>query len=76
VSANDATDTKFVTASCPGGKTIVGGGASLGGTAFLNAAIDLSAPNDSNGWDVAAHEHTATAGNWSARAFALCAIVQ
>jgi hypothetical protein len=75
VSAADSSD-KNVTAQCPAGKKVVGGGA----TAHVvfghpkELTILASYPSGST-WKAVARESTAYAGNWILNAYAICANV-
>jgi hypothetical protein len=78
-SASNTSDaTKTVTATCPTGKQVVGGGAkAIGGDAVI--AITESAPTPVNteskrtGWTVTAGQVAVTAVAWSVEATAICA---
>jgi hypothetical protein len=77
LSASDATDSKVVTATCPGTKKVVGGGALLLNAGASNVAIERSGTEDGAGaaWTAAGHEHTPTASGWRILAQAICANV-
>jgi hypothetical protein len=66
---------KSVIASCPAGKTVIGGGAYVGGF-YESVAIDITRPYVPSGWMAAAHEHTETSGSWYVTAYAVCAYVE
>jgi hypothetical protein len=73
-SANDTVDSKSITATCPGGKKALGGGASLGGT-MNNVVIRTSRFDSTTSWAVTAAENPAVAGNWYVTAYVICAVV-
>ncbi|HEX8690634.1 MAG TPA: hypothetical protein VF729_10380, partial [Solirubrobacterales bacterium] len=71
--------TKTVTAACPTGKQVVGGGAKVVGGTILIAIVE-SAPTPVNaegkrtGWTAVAKEESGGgATNWSVEAYAVCA---
>lgn len=67
----DGEAVKAVEASCPSGKRVLGGGATVEGE-FTKVAIDWSAPEGNSAWFAAAHEHEAAAG-WALVVYAICA---
>jgi hypothetical protein len=72
----NSTDAKGVTANCPAGKKVVGGGAFVnasGGPVALRTSVPVSGSLD--GWAVTAYEPVAHGGNWNVNARALCANV-
>jgi hypothetical protein len=73
-SASDSSGSKFVEASCPGGKQLVGGGARIVG-AGGSVALDESYPLTSTKWRAYAYEVNATAVSWRVDTFAICAAV-
>jgi len=75
VSAANSND-KTITAQCPAGKKLIGGGA--------NAHVFLGHPKEitvlashptGNTWRAAAREAAPYAGNWFLNAYAICAVV-
>jgi hypothetical protein len=76
-SASDASDSKTVTAECPSGKQVTGGGASVLGanTKVVLSGSGLAPAVDGKrtGWTASAREVEAEAGNWSVEAHAICA---
>lgn len=65
-----------VTAECPAGKRIIGGGAGaspLAGTFYDDIAIVFSYPLTTTRWQAVASEVNPTAGNWRLAAYAICA---
>jgi len=76
-SAFNASDEKFVTAECPAGKEVLGGGARINGantkTVVNETAPALSPSGAHFGWYGSGREVVAEAENWSVSAFAICA---
>jgi hypothetical protein len=76
-SANDPTDSKTVTATCPTGRQVTGGGARVTGantkTVISESAPFISAENKRTGWVASAREVEAEASNWAVVAYAICA---
>ena len=72
VSVRDSDPTHAVTATCPAGKTVIGGGAHIF-DASGDAALDESYPPRPR-WHARAYEINATAANWHIAAFAICAV--
>jgi hypothetical protein len=75
--AMDSDTEKSVTATCPAGKKIVGGGGyAIGVFGFPDdVGLVASYPVSGTGWRVVAREINAFAGAWLARAYAVCANV-
>jgi hypothetical protein len=74
-SVSDASDTKAVTAFCPTGKEVLGGGVRLNGASAKVIPVE-SSPNASAhvGWTASAREiEGGTIESWSVTAFAVCA---
>lgn len=76
--SNTAEATKTVTASCPTGKQVVGGGAKvIGGDVLVavteSAPAPASAEGKRTGWTAVAREATASTVAWSVEAHAICA---
>jgi hypothetical protein len=76
-SVSNPTDTKEITASCPAGKEVTGGGARING-AKVNVVVSESGPElnpegKRTGWYVSAREVAAETEPWSVTAFAICA---
>jgi hypothetical protein len=76
--SNTSEATKTVTASCPNGKQVVGGGAkAVGGDKLI--AITASAPTapgadgKRTGWTAVATQAEVSGTNWAVEAFAVCA---
>ena len=62
-----------VTASCPAGKVLVGGGSMLGGsTQGVNIKTSTVASVTGNAWYAYAEEDTPQDGNWTITAYAIC----
>lgn len=82
-SVANSNTSKTVTASCPGAKRAIGGGASLagsGGSLSQRVALFQSQPvlNGSGlpvGWVAGGEETTDTSSNWTVSAYAVCATV-
>jgi hypothetical protein len=79
-SATDAGDTKTVTAECPAGKQVTGGGARAVPATFVGfiymvdsfPAVNIDGKR--TGWSASAQEvATADPGTWTLEAFAICA---
>jgi trimeric autotransporter adhesin len=74
----DSVDPKTITAECPAGKQVIGGGAKITGT-VTTVAVTESAPTPLNaeskrtGWTAAAREIAPEAGEWALEAYAICA---
>jgi hypothetical protein len=65
---------KSIVATCPAGKKVVGGGGyAYDGTFPSQVAVVASYPSGSTTWRFVAHEVDPYAGNWYARAHAVCA---
>jgi len=75
-SSNDSTNWKSINATCPAGKKVIGGGASLLGQHLQLVALAFSSPfSDLGGWSAAANEMNPTENNWQVVAKAICANV-
>jgi hypothetical protein len=76
VSATNSTAFKTLSAICPTGKRVIGGGARVTGTGIADVAIVDSFPDsDGTKWNAAARESDPTLGQWALTAYALCATV-
>lgn len=80
MSVNDSQALKIVTANCPAGKSILGGGtylAPLNAATYRAVAVPTSVPTSGkNGWTAAGMELPADyAGNWQLQVYALCGTV-
>lgn len=76
VSAVNSTSTRWVIATCPAGKKVVGGGGSAyGATGGVGIALFWNHPNTTSSWRVAAQEIDPYALNWYVVAYAICADV-
>jgi hypothetical protein len=74
-SAFDSLAFKGVIASCPAGKKVIGGGASMI-SPTTSVALSTSMPTVAGtGWHALAEEVNPTAFNWLVRAYAICANV-
>ena len=77
-SVNDSATTKSVTATCPVGKEVLGGGVKINSAAAVNVVPSESAPvvsatNSRVGWIAGGREFTTEEGNWQVVAYAICA---
>jgi hypothetical protein len=77
-SVNDSETTKSVTALCPVGKEVLGGGVRINSPATVNVVPSESAPlvsaaNGRVGWIGGGREFAAEPGNWQVVAYAICA---
>jgi hypothetical protein len=70
-SDSSADDAKSVSAACPDGTQLVGGGGGIGGDATGVTLVRSSA--DGNGWTVVAQELVPSEAAWSVDAVAFCA---
>ncbi len=73
-SANDSTVAKILSANCPAGKQLLGGGARIVGAAG-SVAVDESYPLTATQWRATATEVVATGANWYVNAYAICGTV-
>ena len=72
-SANNSTATKSVTAPCPVGKSVLGGGGSIsGGGGNVHFTRLNAVGGGTNGFVAAASENGNYANNWSITAYAIC----
>jgi hypothetical protein len=73
-SASDGTDEKTATATCTGGRKVVGGGYKIVSTIAGNPVPTITQATSDTVWSATAVE---TGGNptWSIQAFAVCATV-
>jgi hypothetical protein len=73
-SATDSNSPKTATANCSVGKTIVGGGAAIGGAGLAGGKIALTESRPGSGsWIASAMETANEANTWTVTAYALCA---
>jgi hypothetical protein len=76
VSPTSSANTKTISAVCPTGKRVVGGGARVTGTGIADVTIVDSFPDsDGTKFNAAARESDATVGQWALTAYAMCATV-
>jgi len=68
----DSVSPKYITATCPVGKKVIGGGAVINNSGY-DTAVYFSYPDGENAWYAGFKEDTATAGNWWGRTYAICA---
>jgi hypothetical protein len=75
--SNGNEDTKSVTATCPAGKEVTGGGARINGVkgniSVSESGPELNAEGKRTGWYVSAREFAPETEPWSITAFAVCA---
>jgi hypothetical protein len=71
--ATDSSTTKSVTATCPGTKRVVGGGARATGGGATDVAVSESYPVSANQWTAFAREINPVGGSWALTVYALCA---
>jgi hypothetical protein len=77
-SINDSETEKSVTATCPTGKEVIGGGARINSPSSVAVAVSASYPlvssnNGRIGWIASGHETPTEPGNWQVVAYAICA---
>ncbi len=66
---------KAITASCPAGKKVVGGGIEIGGPGRARVSATENQPAGDAAWEAEAFEVVATAASWKLEAHAICATV-
>jgi hypothetical protein len=71
--SSNSVATRSLTAGCPSGKRVVGGGGTVLPANQPGVAITASYMGADNTWIVRAREVSATGGNWSINAVAICA---
>lgn len=78
-SASDSSATKVVTASCPAGKSVIGGGHFLlpyNQATYRGIAVGASRPVNGNSWNAVGIELASTfTPSWQLSAYAICATV-
>jgi hypothetical protein len=74
-SGSNSNTVKSQSVSCPGGKQLLGGGASVSTTSSSLAITRSSPSSDLKTWTAEAQETAAFAGNWRVTAYAICATV-
>ena len=77
-SENDSKDEKSVTAKCPSGKEVIGGGARINSSAKVAVDVNASYPlvesnNARAGWIASGRETPEESENWQVVAYAICA---
>jgi len=65
---------KSITATCTGGRKIVGGGAIIGSDASGQVGITASYPSSATVWTATGVEHDNDNSNWTITAYALCSL--
>lgn len=73
--ANNSLRAKFVTATCPAGKTAISGGGRIGPPNIGVAFTAMQRVNANRAWRVAAHEVDVTGAPWTLYASVVCANV-
>jgi hypothetical protein len=73
--ANDSVSLKTMTAQCPAGKTVIGGGARIVAGSSNFAFLALQRVLGNTGWRAVAHEVNPTSANWQVWVLAICANV-
>ena len=74
-SAINSTATRTLTASCPSGKTALGGGVAVTPTTASEVAITASYLANSTTWTASAQEVNAQAASWGLNVVVVCALV-
>ena len=74
-SAINSTATRTLTASCPSGKTALGGGVSVTPTTASEVAITTSYLANATTWTASAQEVNAQAASWALNVVVICALV-
>jgi hypothetical protein len=74
-SGSNSNTVKSQSVSCPSGKRLLGGGASVNTTSNSLAITRSSPSGDLKTWTAEAQETAAFAGNWRVTAYAICATV-
>jgi hypothetical protein len=77
-SISNSEDEKTITATCPAGKEVIGGGGRINAPVSVNVALSQSYPstaanNSRNAWIATAREPAIEAGSWQVVAYAICA---
>ena len=73
--ALNSTSPKAVTATCPAGKKVLGGGVEIGGAGRGRVTPTENKPTGDNAWEAEAFEAVATAATWKVVVHAICATV-
>ena len=74
-SAINSTATRTLTATCPSGKTALGGGVAVTPTTASEVAITASYLANSTTWTASAQEVNAQVANWGLNVVVICALV-
>jgi hypothetical protein len=74
-SANNSSSSKTVTANCPAGLRVLGGGFSLSGSGVSQGDIEVLAayPSSDTSFSAQALEDVSVSGSWQVHAYAICA---
>jgi hypothetical protein len=73
--AQSSSSPKTVTATCPAGKKVLGGGIEVGGPGRSRVTVTESQPAGDSGWEAEAFEALATGAAWKLEAHAICGTV-
>jgi hypothetical protein len=66
---------KNITATCPAGKRVIGGGVELSGAGRARVTVTENTPAGESGWEAEAFEAVATGATWKIVVHAICANV-
>jgi hypothetical protein len=72
-SAIDSSTTRTLTASCPAGKRVLGGGVAISPADTAGVALTSNYLANATTWTGSAREIVATTGNWGLNAVVICA---
>jgi hypothetical protein len=76
ITPSSSANSKTISAVCPTGKRVIGGGARVTGAGIADVTVNESFPDsDGTKWNAVARESDATIGSWALTAYALCATV-
>ena len=65
---------KSITATCTGGRKVVGGGAIIGADASAQVGVTASYPSSATVWTATAVEFDNDFSNWTITAYAICGL--
>jgi hypothetical protein len=76
VTPTSSVNSKTISAVCPSGKRVIGGGARVTGSGAARVSIDEAYPDsDGTKFNGVAREVVATAATWALQVYAMCAVV-
>ena len=76
VTPTSSVNSKTISAVCPSGKRVIGGGARVTGAGAVRVSIDEAYPDsDGTKFNGVAREVVATAATWALQVYAMCAVV-